>query len=127
VRLEAVADNHAPRHRAVRQQELAGSGVDPSRVRHPARLPGEQAEPQQHDDGGNVPLAAPGQSLVGQPREREAGSGALGRDQVEAADGERVQAVLPGQLPQDATAILEYFAPLQKWLDEQNRGAPTGW
>jgi len=29
----------------------------------------------------------------------------------------------------DATAILDYFAPLQKWLDEQNakNGAKTGW
>jgi hypothetical protein len=27
----------------------------------------------------------------------------------------------------DATAILDYFAPLQKWLDEQNRGKPVGW
>jgi peptidyl-dipeptidase A len=34
---------------------------------------------------------------------------------------------LTGQRQMDATAILEYFAPLQKWLDEQNRGKPTGW
>jgi peptidyl-dipeptidase A len=27
----------------------------------------------------------------------------------------------------DATAILDYFAPLKKWLDEQNRGKPVGW
>ncbi len=27
----------------------------------------------------------------------------------------------------DATAILDYFAPLQKWLDQQNQGAPVGW
>jgi peptidyl-dipeptidase A len=27
----------------------------------------------------------------------------------------------------DATAMLEYFAPLQKWLDEQNRGDQLGW
>jgi peptidyl-dipeptidase A len=27
----------------------------------------------------------------------------------------------------DATAIRDYFAPLQKWLDEQNRGRPVGW
>ena len=27
----------------------------------------------------------------------------------------------------DATAIRDYFAPLQKWLDEQNRGKPAGW
>jgi peptidyl-dipeptidase A len=27
----------------------------------------------------------------------------------------------------DASAILEYFAPLQKWLDAQNRGKRVGW
>ncbi len=26
-----------------------------------------------------------------------------------------------------ASAILEYFAPLQKWLDEQNKGLKAGW
>jgi peptidyl-dipeptidase A len=36
-------------------------------------------------------------------------------------------AVLTGQDQMDATAILDYFAPLKKWLDEQNRGKPTGW
>ena len=34
---------------------------------------------------------------------------------------------LTGQRQMDATAILDYFAPLQKWLDEQNRGKPVGW
>jgi peptidyl-dipeptidase A len=34
---------------------------------------------------------------------------------------------LTGQRQMDATAILEYFAPLQKWLDEQNAGQPVGW
>jgi peptidyl-dipeptidase A len=34
---------------------------------------------------------------------------------------------LTGQRQMDATAILDYFAPLKKWLDEQNRGKPTGW
>ena len=29
--------------------------------------------------------------------------------------------------PIDATAIRDYFAPLQKWLDEQNKGKPVGW
>jgi peptidyl-dipeptidase A len=24
-------------------------------------------------------------------------------------------------------AILDYFAPLQTWLDEQNKGVPVGW
>ncbi len=34
---------------------------------------------------------------------------------------------LTGQREMDATAMLEYFAPLKKWLDEQNAGSPTGW
>jgi peptidyl-dipeptidase A len=34
---------------------------------------------------------------------------------------------LTGQRQMDATAIRDYFAPLQKWLDDQNRGKPTGW
>jgi peptidyl-dipeptidase A len=32
-----------------------------------------------------------------------------------------------GQREMDATAILDYFQPLQKWLDEQNRGHAIGW
>jgi peptidyl-dipeptidase A len=35
--------------------------------------------------------------------------------------------VLTGQREMDATALLEYFAPLKKWLDEQNQNVPTGW
>jgi peptidyl-dipeptidase A len=27
----------------------------------------------------------------------------------------------------DASAILEYFAPLREWLKEQNRGQKCGW
>jgi peptidyl-dipeptidase A len=36
---------------------------------------------------------------------------------------------LTGETKMDAGAILEYFAPLKKWLDEQNAaaGAKTGW
>jgi peptidyl-dipeptidase A len=34
---------------------------------------------------------------------------------------------LTGQRRMDATAILDYFAPLKKWLDEQNKGKPVGW
>jgi peptidyl-dipeptidase A len=34
---------------------------------------------------------------------------------------------LTGQDSMDATAIRDYFAPLQKWLDEQNKGKPVGW
>ena len=34
---------------------------------------------------------------------------------------------LTGTREMDATAIRDYFAPLQKWLDEQNRGKPIGW
>jgi peptidyl-dipeptidase A len=36
-------------------------------------------------------------------------------------------AALTGQEQMDATAILDYFAPLKKWLDEQNQGKPVGW
>jgi len=36
-------------------------------------------------------------------------------------------AALTGQQQMDATAILDYFAPLMKWLDEQNAGVPVGW
>ena len=35
--------------------------------------------------------------------------------------------VLAGQRQMDASAILNYFAPLQKWLDEQNKGQKVGW
>jgi peptidyl-dipeptidase A len=36
---------------------------------------------------------------------------------------------MTGEKQMDATAILDYFAPLKKWLDEQNRlsGAKPGW
>ncbi|HKF44365.1 MAG TPA: M2 family metallopeptidase [Thermoanaerobaculia bacterium] len=34
---------------------------------------------------------------------------------------------LTGQRQMDATAIRDYFAPLQKWRDEQNKGKPLGW
>ena len=36
-------------------------------------------------------------------------------------------AELTGQREMDARAILDYFAPLQNWLDEQNRGEKLGW
>jgi peptidyl-dipeptidase A len=35
--------------------------------------------------------------------------------------------VFTGQRKGDANAILEYFAPLKKWLDEQNKGMKAGW
>jgi len=34
---------------------------------------------------------------------------------------------MTGDRRMEADALLEYFAPLQRWLDEQNRGAPVGW
>jgi peptidyl-dipeptidase A len=34
---------------------------------------------------------------------------------------------ISGTRQMDARAILDYFAPLQKWLDEQNKGVATGW
>jgi peptidyl-dipeptidase A len=39
-------------------------------------------------------------------------------DALEALTGERVM---------DATAIIDYFAPLKAWLDEQNEGKVRGW
>lgn len=35
--------------------------------------------------------------------------------------------VLTGSKQMDARAILDYFAPLQKWLEEQNKGQQCGW
>jgi peptidyl-dipeptidase A len=34
---------------------------------------------------------------------------------------------LTGQRQMDATALLEYFAPLQRWLGDQNAGQRCGW
>jgi peptidyl-dipeptidase A len=34
---------------------------------------------------------------------------------------------LTGERTMDAGALLEYFAPLKAWLDEQNEGHETGW
>jgi peptidyl-dipeptidase A len=34
---------------------------------------------------------------------------------------------LTGSREMDATAIIDYFAPLKKWLDEQTKGQPVGW
>ena len=34
---------------------------------------------------------------------------------------------LSGERQADAGAMLEYFAPLSRWLDEQNKGEACGW
>jgi peptidyl-dipeptidase A len=34
---------------------------------------------------------------------------------------------LTGSRQMDASAIVDYFAPLDRWLDEQLKGTPTGW
>jgi peptidyl-dipeptidase A len=34
---------------------------------------------------------------------------------------------ITGQRQMDATAIRDYFAPLEKWLNGQNKGKPVGW
>lgn len=34
---------------------------------------------------------------------------------------------MTGQREMDASAILDYFKPLQAWLEEQNKGQPVGW
>jgi peptidyl-dipeptidase A len=38
-----------------------------------------------------------------------------------------VPRALSGERTMDAGAILEYFAPLKKWLDEENKGQVCGW
>ena len=35
--------------------------------------------------------------------------------------------VLTGERQVDAGAMIEYFAPLKTWLDEQNKGTLVGW
>ncbi len=40
---------------------------------------------------------------------------------------EALAVVTGGEKAMDATAILDYFAPLKQWLDEQNRGRTCGW
>jgi peptidyl-dipeptidase A len=35
--------------------------------------------------------------------------------------------LMTGERRMDAAALLEYFAPLKRWLDEQNRGTQVGW
>ena len=34
---------------------------------------------------------------------------------------------MTGAKQMDASAILDYFAPLKAWLDEQLKGQPVGW
>jgi len=34
---------------------------------------------------------------------------------------------MTGERQMDGSALIEYFAPLQKWLEEQNRGKKVGW
>src|ERR1700682_1090584 len=36
-------------------------------------------------------------------------------------------AAISGEKQMDASAILDYFAPLKTWLDEQNKGHRSGW
>jgi len=36
-------------------------------------------------------------------------------------------AALTDERQMDANALREYFAPLEKWLNEQNKGKPSGW
>ncbi len=59
--------------------------------------------------------AAAGERLRGM---LEMGASRPWPDALEAITGERQM---------DATAILDYFAPLAAWLEEQNRGRTCGW
>ena len=35
--------------------------------------------------------------------------------------------VFTGSREMSGKAMADYFAPLKKWLDEQNKGHPSGW
>ncbi|MGN6817321.1 MAG: M2 family metallopeptidase, partial [Sphingomonas sp.] len=35
--------------------------------------------------------------------------------------------VFTGSREISGQAMMDYFAPLKKWLDEQNKGKPSGW
>ena len=49
-------------------------------------------------------------------------------DAENASTGRPIQTQrLTGSWEVDATAILDYFASLQAWLDEQNEGQTCGW
>ena len=62
-----------------------------------------------------------GNKEAGRAAERHA------RDGAEPALAGSAGGARPGRREMDATAIRDYFAPLQKWLDEQNKGKPVGW
>ena len=34
---------------------------------------------------------------------------------------------ISGSREMDASAILDFYAPLKTWLDEQNKGQQSGW
>ncbi len=40
---------------------------------------------------------------------------------------QEVMVELTGEKQADASAMMEYFAPLKQWLDEQNKGQKIGW
>jgi peptidyl-dipeptidase A len=49
---------------------------------------------------------------------------------LEAGASEPWQEILfemTGERRMDGNAILEYFAPLKAWLDQQNQGKAVGW
>ena len=62
-----------------------------------------------------------GNKEAGARTERHAGDGR------KAVPGRKPWRRSPGSREMDASAIRDYFAPLQKWLDEQNQGKPIGW
>ncbi len=73
--------------------------------------------------GGDGPLHARaiyGERVAGERLERLLAMGAS-RPWPEAL------AALTGEERMDAGALLEYFAPLRTWLDEQNDGEELGW
>ena len=76
-------------------------------------------------DGNVGPLLLPGGDRVPIPWPITTGATAQ-RNAVLVALPEALKA-LSGETQLDATAILDYFAPLKQWLDEQNKDHKIGW
>ena len=49
-----------------------------------------------------------------------------GADALRSCAATRVSEIA-GTRQMDAGALREYFAPLEKWLEQQNQGHPVGW
>ena len=65
-------------------------------------------------------------SIYGNKEAGEAAAGDAGDGRL-ASPGRTRWRRSPASARWTRTAILDYFAPLQKWLEEQNKGQKCGW